>query len=100
MHIKKIATLIYSHSQWERFFFYMKKYQDSKFGFTELKDVNTDCVPDDKTTITKLREKYLTDIIIMRKVGSFTIICYRDAKSNIFSKVRNENKKKHFYWKI
>lgn len=65
-------------------FCYIENNEDSQFTLKELKDVLTEYVPDDKTIIiSKLKEKYLTDIIITTQMGSFTIISFRDTQANI-----------------
>ncbi|CAH0555189.1 unnamed protein product [Brassicogethes aeneus] len=72
---------------------YIDDHEDSQFTLAELKNVPTEYVPDDKTIITKLQQKYLTDVIITKKVGSFTIISFRDAQFNLLSKPWYENTK-------
>lgn len=74
-------------------FCYIENNEDSQFTLKELKDVLTEYVPDDKTIITKLQQKYLTDVIITKKIGAFTIIYFRDAQVNVLSKAWYENKK-------
>lgn len=74
-------------------FNYIENNNDSQFTLKELKDVLTGYVPDDKTIITRLQQKYLTDIVITKKVGAFTIISFRDAQANILSKAWYESKK-------
>ncbi|CAH2086035.1 unnamed protein product [Euphydryas editha] len=74
-------------------FYYIENNEDSQFTLKELKDVPTEYIPDDKTIITKLQQKYLTDIIITKKIGSFTIISFRDTQLNVLSKAWYENKK-------
>lgn len=49
-------------------FYYIENNEDSQFTLKELKDVPTEYIPDDKTIITKLQQKYLTDIIITKKL--------------------------------
>ncbi|GFS30659.1 uncharacterized protein TNIN_160231 [Trichonephila inaurata madagascariensis] len=49
-------------------FNYIENHNDSQFTLKELRDVLTGYVPDDKTIITRLQQKYLTDIIITTKV--------------------------------
>ncbi|XP_014616400.1 PREDICTED: uncharacterized protein LOC106793738 [Polistes canadensis] len=71
-------------------FNYIENNNDSQFTLKELKDVLTGYVPDDKTIISRLQQKYLTNIIITKKVGAFTIISFRDA--HILSKAWYENK--------
>lgn len=67
-------------------FNYIENSIDSQFTLKELKYFSTGYVPDDKTIITRLQQKYLTDIVITKKVGAFTIISFRDAQANIQSK--------------
>ena len=50
-------------------------------------------VKDSKTIVTRLQQKYLTDIVITKKVGAFTIISFRNAQANILSKAWHESKK-------
>lgn len=73
--------------------YYIENNNDSQFTLKELKDVLTGYVPDDKTIITLLQQKYLTDIIVTKKVGAFTIISFRDAHTNILSKAWYDGKK-------
>lgn len=67
-------------------FNYIGNNNDSQFTLKELKDILTN-VPDDKTIINVQDYKYLTDIVITKKVGAYTIISFRDAQANIISKV-------------
>ena len=67
-------------------FKYIENNNDSQFTLKELKDVLTGYVPDDKTIISRLQQKYLTNIIITKKIGAFTIISFRDAHDHILSK--------------
>lgn len=48
-------------------FSYIENNADSQFTLKELKDVPTEYMPDDKTIIKKLQQRYLTDIIITKK---------------------------------
>ncbi|GFY56625.1 SWIM-type domain-containing protein [Trichonephila inaurata madagascariensis] len=74
-------------------FNYIENHDDSQFTLKELRDVRTGYVPDNKTIITRLHQKYLTDVIITTKVKSFTIIFFQDAQANILSKAWYDNKK-------
>lgn len=74
-------------------FYYIENNNDSQFTLKELNHVLTGYVPDDETIITRLQQKYLTDIIVTKKVGAFTIISFRDAHSNILSKAWYDGKK-------
>ncbi|GFW15272.1 SWIM-type domain-containing protein [Trichonephila clavipes] len=75
-------------------FNYIENHNDSQFTLKELRDVLTGYIPNDKTIITRLQQKYLTDIIITTKVKSFTIILFRDTQANILSKAWYDNKKR------
>lgn len=77
----------------QEIFSYIENNEDSQFTLNELRDVLTEYVPDNKTIISKLRDRYLTDIIITTKVGSFTIISFRDTQANILSNAWYNNKK-------
>lgn len=74
-------------------FNYIENNNDSQFTLKELKDVLTGYVPDDKTIISRVQQKYLTNIVITKKVGAFTIISFRDAQGNILSRAWYESKK-------
>ncbi|GFX15137.1 hypothetical protein TNCV_2480511 [Trichonephila clavipes] len=71
----------------------IENHDDSQFTLKELRDVLTGYVPGDKTLITRLQQKYLTDIIITTKVKSFAIIFFRDTQANTLSKDWYDNKK-------
>ncbi|GFY79315.1 hypothetical protein TNIN_484491 [Trichonephila inaurata madagascariensis] len=46
------------------FYNYIENLDNSQFTLKELRDVLTGCVPEDETIITRLQQKYLTDIKI------------------------------------
>ncbi|GFY39353.1 SWIM-type domain-containing protein [Trichonephila inaurata madagascariensis] len=74
-------------------FNYIENHDDSQFTLKELRNVLTGYVSDDKTIITRLQQKYLTDVIITTKVKDLTIIFFRDTQVNILSKDWYDNKK-------
>ncbi|GFY37373.1 uncharacterized protein TNIN_401781 [Trichonephila inaurata madagascariensis] len=75
-------------------FNYIENHDDSQFTLKELVNVLTGYIPEDKTIITRLQQKYLTDIIITTKAKSFTIISFRDTQANVLSKAWYDSKKR------
>lgn len=70
----------------EDIFSYIENNEDCQFTLQELKKVLIDYVPDDKTIISKLIERYGKNIVIITKSAAMTIICFRDTQTNILSR--------------
>ncbi|GFV72337.1 SWIM-type domain-containing protein [Trichonephila clavipes] len=75
-------------------FNYIENPDYSHFTLKEIIDLLKGYVPDEETIITRLQQKYLTNILIKTKAKYFTIISFRDTQANKLSKAWYVNKKR------
>lgn len=66
---------------------YIEKNEDSQFSIRELRDILSDYIPDDRTIIKKLSEKYGQRLFLTEVPGCSPIVTLKDSVDNILKDV-------------